>query len=257
MNSTCSFIDSHAHLTMPDLFCDLHEVLKRAQAMHVTRIINVCTDHESLQRALEMRHAIPWVSHAAATHPHDVAMDDPFLPLVAQRAQERQLVAIGETGLDYHHTSENKALQQCSLGCYCDLARKTQLPLIIHCRDAFEDLFALMDGEGPGAAVVLHCFTGTLAQAKQVLDRGWLLSLSGIVTFKKSEALREVAAYVPIHRLLVETDAPYLAPQSRRGHRNEPSFITETVACIAQCKGINPMDLASAISENARAFFSL
>ena len=163
---------------------------------------------------------------------------------------------VGETGLDYHYAHSPKEVQQRFLKKYLLLAAETGLPVIFHCREAFTDLFALVDAEYPKKApAILHCFTGTLEEAEKVLERGWYLSLSGIVTFKKSEALREVAKRVPLSQLLIETDAPYLAPHSRRGKPNEPSFLVETAACIAQAKGVPVEEIALASASNAKKLF--
>jgi len=252
------FIDSHAHLTVPALCEHLAEVLDRAQKSGVKKIINICTDEESLKQGLELHKKYPWIYLTAATTPHDVEKEgEHFFPLVEAAAQRGDLVAIGETGLDYFYEHSDRALQQHFLLQYFALAKKYHLPLIFHCRDAFADLFALADLHYKEAPALLHCFTGTLEEAEEVVRRGWYLSLSGIVTFKKSEALREVAQKVPLDRLLIETDAPYLAPQSQRGKRNEPAFLIETAECLAKLKGLELEEFARITAENACKFFSL
>ena len=258
-----TILDSHAHLTCPD-FTDeeLPALLLRAGEAGVAQIVNICTDAPSLQRGLELARHHHGVSLAGATTPHDVAaLGESDFGLFAAAARKGDLVAVGETGLDYHYNHSPRSIQQKFLVEYCALALECDLPLIIHCRDAFADLVALIrahycKGGQPGPGV-LHCFTGTLEEAKQVLELGWHLSFSGIATFKKSNSLRQVAAYVPLDRLLVETDAPYLAPQSRRGKRNEPSFIVETIACLGAVKGISSAYLADATARNARSLFRL
>ena len=196
--------------------------------------------------------------NAAATTPHDVEKEgELFFPMVEKCATEGKLVAIGETGLDYHYHHSPIETQRRFMIRYFELAVKTHLPVIFHCRDAFDDLFALADQHYSKRPAVLHCFTGTLEEAKACLDRGWFISMSGIVTFKKSQLLREVAAYVPLDRLFIETDTPYLAPQSKRGKTNEPSYIDEVAQVIAQTKGISLDQLAEATKGNAVKFFSL
>jgi TatD DNase family protein len=128
--------------------------------------------------------------------------------------------------------------------------------VIFHCRDAFEDLFAITAAIYKGKKAIVHCFTGTVDEARKALDRGWLISLSGIVTFKKSVSLREVARFTPLDRLLIETDTPYLAPESRRGKQNEPSFIVETARCLSEVKGVSYQELCEKTAKNAEAFFS-
>lgn len=252
------YFDSHAHLTNLETFVHIDEIIKHAQEAHVLRIANICTDFDSLQKGVDLQKKYPWIVNTAATTPHDVEKEgEEFFPIVEKYAKEKKLAAIGETGLDYFYEHSPRKLQQEFLCRYFSLAEKLKLPVVIHCREAFSDLFKLADECGFTQPTVLHCFTGTVEEAKRVVDRGWYLSLSGIVTFKKSEALREVASYVPLHQLLIETDTPYLAPQSKRGKANEPAFIEETAKVIADTKKIPLSTLAEATFKNACKFFSL
>ncbi len=255
-------IDSHAHLTNPRVFDQLPEILARAQKGGIKQIINICTDPLSLERGLALSQQHPWIYQAAATHPHDVEKEgETVFPLMAAHARQGDLKAVGETGLDYHYGYSSKEIQQTFLRRYLHLALECRLPVIIHCREAFADLFTIIDEEyrcqgswGPG---VLHCFTGTKKEAEEVLKRGWMLSLSGIVTFKKSVELRQVALEVPLSQLFIETDTPYLAPEKYRGQPNEPAFLVETAACIADLKGLSIEEVAQATTENGRRFFNL
>ncbi len=248
------YTDSHAHLTSAAVYPQIEEILARARLSGVEKIVNICTDRESLEKGIVLASRHPWIYNTAATTPHDVKEEgESFFPLVAEKAEAGQLVAVGETGLDYHYEHSPRALQQEFLLRYCQLALACRLPLVIHCREAFADLFALADRR---VSAVLHCFTGTMQEAKQVLERGWFVSFSGIITFKKSEELRAVASYVPLEQMLVETDTPYLAPDSKRGKPNEPAFLPEIAARIAQIKGCDPLDVARATAENAAKFFS-
>ena len=167
------------------------------------------------------------------------------------------LCAIGETGLDYYYEHSNRCLQQEFLIRYLRLATECQLPVIFHCRDAFADLFAIADREKLGSRAILHCFTGTAQEAKEVVKRGWMISFSGIVTFRKSEALRETAKSIPLEHLLIETDTPYLAPQSHRGQMNEPSFVVETAACLAALQGISLEALSEVLKNNVQRLFGV
>lgn len=251
------FIDSHAHLTVKSVVDRVEEILQRAQQKHVKAIVNICVDPASLEKGLDLAERHAWIFNAAATTPHDVEKEgELFFPIVAEKARGRKLVAIGETGLDYHYQHSPIARQKEYLIKYFDLACETKFPVIFHCRDAFKDLFELADHHYAGKRAVLHCFTGTLEEAKGCLDRGWSISLSGIITFKKSALLREVAAYVPLDRLFIETDTPYLAPESKRGKTNEPSYIEETAKALAQIKGISLEDVGEATAKNAAQFFS-
>lgn len=251
------YIDSHAHLTVPAVADRCEEILQRAQQKKVAAIVNICVDAPSLDKGLHLAVRHPWVFNAAATTPHDVEKEgELFFPIVQERAKEGKLIAIGETGLDYHYEHSPREKQKEFLIRYFALATDTRLPLIFHCREAFDDLFALADQHYLGKPAILHCFTGTLEEAKGCLERGWLISMSGIVTFKKSERLRDIAAFVPLDRLLIETDTPYLAPQSKRGKENEPSYIDETAEELAKVKGVTLEELAWATAQNAARFFS-
>jgi len=256
------FFDSHAHLTSDSVYTDIDKILHYAQEANVTKITNICTNHETLKRGLILAEAHSWIYNTAATTPHDVDKEgDLFFPEVKKMAGAGKLVAIGETGLDYHYQHSKVETQKHFLRKYLQLALETKLPVIIHCREAFDDFFRILDEEyqpnGQHAPGVLHCFTGTVEEAKEVLARGWFLSLSGIVTFKKSDELREVARITPLNQLLIETDTPYLAPQSHRGKPNQPAYIVETAACIAEEKGLSLQEVASATKENAAQFFDL
>lgn len=259
---TVKYIDSHAHLTSDSVYPHVDELLARAQAAGVTRIVNICTDPDTLAKGLELHKRYPWVYNTAATTPHDVEKEgEEAFPYIAEQARLGNLVAVGETGLDYFHHHSPPEKQQHFLRRYLKLALECKLPVVIHCRDAFADFFKILDEEymvnGSHAPGVLHCFTGTVGEAEQVLKRGWYLSLSGIVTFKKSDELRKVAEITPLDKLLVETDTPYLAPQSRRGKVNEPAFLVETAAMIALAKGVSVEEVARASSQNAERLFKL
>lgn len=249
-------IDTHAHLTSKTLLPALGSILARARESHLDRIVNICTDPESLREGLLLAENEPWISNAGATTPHDVEKEgESCFPLFEQAARTGKLVAVGETGLDYHYEHSNRKVQQQFLVRYLHLALACKLPVIFHCRDAFSDLFQIADEEARGLSAILHCFTGTEEEAMEAVRRGWMVSFSGIITFKKSEALRRAAALVPLENLLIETDAPYLAPQSRRGETNEPAFIAETAKCLAELKGVSLQEMANLTAQNARRIF--
>lgn len=262
MKKTLSWIDSHAHLTSPAVFEHIEEVLNRAKEAGIQAIINICTDPDTLTKGLILSQQYSWVYSVAATTPHDVEREgESAFDFIAHHAKLGHLKAVGETGLDYYYHHSKKEIQQAFLRRYLYLALECRLPVVIHCRDAFQDFFEILDAEyqvrhqhAPG---VLHCFTGTLKEAEEVLKRGWMLSLSGIVTFKKSLELQEVAKMVPLSQLLIETDSPYLAPQSRRGKQNEPAYLVETAAFIAHLKNLSLEELSDTTSQNARQFFKL
>lgn len=256
------FIDSHAHITTPDLAEDLKDILSRAKAANVSTIVNICTDIGTLKDGILLAEEYPWIFNTAATTPHDVEKEgEEVFPFIEEQARNGKLVAVGETGLDYYYTHSSQSIQKDFLKRYLHLALDCDLPVVIHCREAFADFFEILDAEyiknGTLAPGVLHCFTGTIEEARQVIERGWFLSLSGIVTFKKSHELREVAKMVPPEQLLIETDTPYLAPQSHRGKRNEPSYLPETARVIAELKGMTTEELGMVTAENAKKLFSL
>ncbi len=256
------YIDSHAHLTKEELMGQLDGILERAQQAKVLGIVNICTNLPTLERGLQLGAKYPWIYNAGATTPHDAEKEgEALFPIFEKHARSGDLVAVGETGLDYYYFKETKVAQQRLLARYLQLALECRLPVVIHCRDAFADFFSILDAEyqvnGHHAPGVLHCFTGTMAEAEEVLKRGWYLSLSAIITFKKSEQLREVAKMVPLNQLLIETDTPYLAPQSHRGKTNEPSFLPETAQLIAEVKNVPVEEIALATAQNAKALFRL
>lgn len=251
------YFDSHAHLTSPEV-THLEELLSRSKEAKVSKIINICTDISSLEKGVALAAKHSYIANAAATTPHDVEKEgELFFPIVQKMAQEKKLIAIGETGLDYHYEHSPKAIQKREYVRYLHLALENRLPIIIHCRNAFSDLFDIADQEYRDAPLLLHCFTGTEEEAQKAVERNWSLSFSGIITFKKSEALRQALKKIPLSHLLVETDTPFLAPQSKRGLPNEPSFLPETVATLAALKNISLEEAAKATFDNASRFFNI
>lgn len=250
------FVDSHAHLTGEELFPEVEAIVERACHAGLSHIVNICTDQLSLKRGLELAKRHPLIWNTGAVTPHDV--DDIGFsdwPFFAQAAREGHLVAVGETGLDYHNATSNREVQAEFLRRYLALAKECRLPVVIHCRDAFQDLFRILDEAFPSGKGVMHCFTGTIQEAKEAIERGFYISLSGIVTFKKSLELQEVARLIPLEKLLIETDAPYLAPQTKRGKKNEPAFVVETAEKIAEIKGLSLEKVAQQTLENALELF--
>jgi len=248
--------DSHAHLTSTALLPQVDQILEHAKVASVCRIVNICTDEQTLLDGLTLAARTNLVFNAAATTPHDVAKEGAsFFPFVEKAAKEKKLVAIGETGLDYFYEHSPREQQQEYLIRYFALAQDTGLPLIIHCRDAFSDLFRLADAHYKGP-LLLHCFTGTQEEAKEGIARGWKISMSGILTYKKSQELRDVAVIIPNENLFIETDAPFLAPQSKRGQQNQPAFIVETLQTLADLKKVSLQEMATITTENAMQFFS-
>lgn len=254
-------IDSHAHIASESFENDVEEVLKRAKDASIDAIINISTNPEELQRGFALsslsENKIPLLYHAGATTPHDAAaLGDEHFECFATAAELKKLVAIGETGLDYFHYKETASHQKKLLRRYLALANLHTLPVIIHCREAFRDFFDILDSEKKVEGV-LHCFTGNESEAHELVERGFYLSFSGIVTFKKSTELQRIAKTIPLERLLIETDSPYLAPGPYRGKKNEPAYLRETAKFIADLHGISLEEISRICSENTRKLFKI
>jgi TatD DNase family protein len=252
-------IDSHAHLDFHHFGDDLPQVLRRAREAGVCRVLTVGTDLASSLHAVELAEERPGtLSAAAGVHPHDAAKHDPAeWPELEALWSSGRVVAVGETGLDYHYNFSPPAVQRELFARQLDAGARHGLPVIVHLREAFDDGFALLGEAALPAGGVLHCFTGGPAEAERALALGLHLSFAGVVTFPKALALREAAALVPGERLLVETDAPYLAPVPRRGKRNEPAYVAHTARCLAGLRGEPPEALAAATTANATRLFGL
>lgn len=252
-------VDSHCHLDFPDFQGQEAEVVARAAAAGVRRMVTICTRlrTEPLVRAIAERHA--GVFYAAGTHPMQVA-EEPMATVAALVAIARhpKMVAIGETGLDHHYSADSAAAQAESLVLHIEAARQTGLPLVIHARDADADIARILEAEHRAGSFdcVMHCFTAGRALAETALGLGFYLSISGIATFRSAGDLREIFAAAPRDRLLVETDSPYLAPQTHRGKRNEPAFTADTVRLMAPHLGMSPDALSAATTANFDRLFA-
>jgi TatD DNase family protein len=250
-------IDSHCHLDFPDFANDLDGIVGRAEAAGIARMVSISTKLAQLDRLLAIAERFPNVYSSVGTHPHyaheepDVTVAD--LVAVARRAK---VVAIGEAGLDYHYDFSPREAQEAGFRRHIAAARETQLPLVIHSREADADIACILEEEaGKGAfPAVLHCFTGGRELAFRAVGLGLYVSFTGILTFKNSDALRAIAADLPADRILIETDAPYLAPGKYRGKRNEPAYVTETAKVLATTRGVSVEEIARKTTAN---FFRL
>ncbi|KND20479.1 LuxR family transcriptional regulator [Pannonibacter phragmitetus] len=250
-------VDSHCHLDFPDFETERDEVIARAHAAGVKLMVTISTRVRKFPQVLAIAEAYDSVYCSVGTHPHnaheelDVTADE-----LVQLAQHPKVVAIGEAGLDYFYDKAPRASQAQGLRTHIEAARRTQLPLVIHSRDADEDMMAILTEEmGKGAfPALLHCFSSGPELARRGVELGLYVSFSGILTFKRSEEIREIAASVPRDRLLVETDAPYLAPQPWRGKRNEPAYTAFTAQILAEVHGVSAEDMARQTTDN---FFRL
>ncbi|MEX2517770.1 MAG: TatD family hydrolase [Paracoccaceae bacterium] len=252
-------VDSHCHLDFPDLIGELPEVVARAHAAGVRRMVTICTRLPSEPAVRAIADAHESVFYAAGVHPMSVAKEEAAtVEQLTDLARHPKMVGIGETGLDYHYTSESAAAQKASLIVHIEAARRTGLPLIIHARDADEDMARILtDEHAAGAfACVMHCFSSGSALAQAALDCGFYLSMSGVATFKTADAVRAVFAAAPLDRILVETDSPYLAPPPHRGRRCEPAFTALTAAVGAEVKGLPLAEFAAATTANFERIFA-
>ena len=259
MSDIPELVDSHCHLDFPDFTGELPQVLARARAAGVTRMVTICTRLRQEPQVRAIAEANDGVFYAAGTHPMSAALEP--LATVAQLvalALHPKFVGIGESGLDYHYTADSAALQQTSLRIHIEAAQELQLPLIVHARAADDDVARiLMEGmKIRPYPCVMHCFSSGHALATAALEMGFYLSMSGISTFPKSAALRDIFAAAPLNRILVETDSPYLAPIPHRGKRNEPAYTAFTARTGAQIYGITEAEFAAATSANFDRLFT-
>jgi TatD DNase family protein len=252
-------VDSHCHLDFADFDADRDALVERARAAGVGRMVSISTRVKRFEHLKAVASRYDGVTVSIGTHPHnaaeepDVTADD----LVAI-ADDPMVVAIGEAGLDYHYDNSPVEAQRAGFIRHIEAARRTKLPLVIHAREADDDIAAILEDEtGKGAfPFVLHCFSSGAGLARRGLALGGYVSFSGILTFKNSAGLRTIAADVPMDRLLVETDAPYLAPVPHRGGRNEPAYVADTAAVLAGVKGVTPAAIADATTANFFRLFS-
>ena len=258
MSTPALITDSHCHLDFPQFEGEVGDLLARARERGVHRMVTICTKLRAEPDVRALAEAHDPVFYAAGTHPMSVA-DEPMATLdqLIELAQHPKFVGIGETGLDYHYTADSKDAQQESLRVHIEAARQTALPLIIHARDADDDMARILTEEHRAGAFtcVMHCFSSSADLAAAALDLGFYLSMSGIAAFPKSQPLRDIFATAPIDRVLVETDSPYLAPPPHRGKRNEPAFTAHTARVGAELFGLPYSDFAAQTSANFDRLF--
>lgn len=259
MTETPQITDSHCHLDFPDFDDCRDEIIDNALAAGVTRMVTICTKLKNEPAVRSIADTYDPVFYAAGVHPMSVASEptatyDELMALT----KHPKMVGIGETGLDYHYTSESAQAQQASLRTHICAARDSGLPLIIHSRDADEDMARILKDEHANGAYtcVMHCFSSSAKLAQAALDLGFYLSMSGITAFPKSQDLRDIFAAAPIDRILVETDAPYLAPPPHRGKRNEPGYTAHTARKAAETFQLDYADFAMQTQTNFERLFT-
>ncbi|HYL86468.1 MAG TPA: TatD family hydrolase [Candidatus Angelobacter sp.] len=255
-------IDSHAHIDFPQFAEDRDAMLGRASAAGVTTLLAIGTGPgpEKLDAAIPFAEQNDWIFATVGIHPHEAKeVTQQHLDELARLAKHPKVIAWGEIGLDYYYDHSPRDVQHRVFRDQIDLAKQAKLPIIIHCRDAWSDCLNLIEEHWrpTGLGGILHCFTSTLEDARRGIDMGFLISFAGNSTYPKAQNLRDVAKALPLEKFLIETDAPYLAPQAYRGKRNEPAYVAEVARTLASVRNLWPDELAAATSENFRRLFRL
>ncbi|MEE8516932.1 MAG: TatD family hydrolase [Alphaproteobacteria bacterium] len=252
-------VDSHCHLDFPDFESELEAVIARARQADIGLMLTICTKISEFAHIRAIAEGHDDIFCTVGIHPHEAA-NEPEVDTarIVELTDHPKVVGIGETGLDYHYENSPRDRQQHVFRTHIDAARMSGLPLIVHCRDADEDMVSMLADahrEGPFTGLI-HCFSASPEVAEKALKIGFYISFSGIVTFKNAEGVRDVARTVPLDRMLVETDAPYLAPVPKRGKRNEPAFVNHTATYLAELLGLAPADFYRLSSDNFFRLFS-
>jgi len=252
-------VDSHCHLDYEDFAAEgVAEIVNRAKSAGIGHFLTICTEISKFPQVLKIAESSPIINCTVGTHPHhaaDAGEINVKREEIVAFTKNPKVAGIGETGLDYYYKHSPPEEQQKVFATHIEAAGETGLPLIIHTRDADDDTIRIMRDVGQRKVRgVMHCFSGGVKLANESLDLGFYISFSGIITFKKADELREVVKYVPMERILVETDSPYLAPMPHRGKRNEPAFVVHTAKMVADLKGV-PMETVS--EQTTENFFTL
>lgn len=251
------YFDSHAHLDDARFTQDFDEILARMRENGVTAMMNIGCDLPSSQSSVRMAEKYDWVWASVGSHPDDAAnVDDARIEVYRALCQSPRVKAIGEIGLDYHYEDVPRERQREAFRMQMHLARELSLPVVVHEREAHEDGLSIVD-EFPEVRGVFHCYSGSLEMAKELIKRGWYIGFTGVVTFKNARKAVEVAQNIPLERILIETDCPYMAPEPHRGRRNDPSYVPLVAAKIAQLRGLSPEEVGKATNENARRLFGI
>src|SRR5215470_970792 len=255
-------IDSHSHIDFPQFDEDRDAMLERAREAGIQTLLAIGTGPgpQKLDAAIPYAEKYEWIYTSVGIHPHEAKEVTPaHLDELARLARHPKVIAWGEIGLDYFYDHSPRDLQAKVFSAEMELARAAKLPIIIHCRDAWDDCLAQIEREweSSGLGGILHCFTGTLGHAERALDMGFLISFAGNATYPKAHNLREVAKALPIRNILIETDAPYLPPQPYRGKRNEPAYVAEVAKTLAAVRDLAPEEIAAVTAENFRRLFHI
>lgn len=248
-------IDSHCHLEM--FGEEVSEVIKRASEAGITKIITIASDIESLDKVIEIANQYPMVYATVGIHPHDAKdWNRDIKSRIFELSRHPKVIAIGEVGLDYHYNNSPKEIQQKVFMEQIEISKEICLPVVIHSRDAFEDTIGILKESGIKEGV-MHCFSGNVPQAKKAIELGFFISISGVITFKNSKIIKEVAQFIPDEFLIIETDAPYLAPEPMRGKRNEPAFLRFITKALAEIREVKEEDIDRITTLNASRLFKI
>ena len=251
-------IDSHAHLNDKRFDLDREYLIENLKNNGIELVVNVGADMESSRASVDLAQKYEAIYAAVGIHPHSATeMNEETLKEIEELSKGEKVVAIGEIGLDYYYDNSPRDIQRECFRAQIRLAKRLDMPIVVHTRDADADTLEILKEEKEGLRGVIHCFSSNRAQMKEYLDLGFFIAFGGPVTFKKTDELKEAAKIVPLEKLLVETDAPYLAPIPYRGKRNEPIFVRETAALIAHLKGIMLDDLALQTVKNTKEIFGI
>jgi TatD DNase family protein len=255
------YIDSHAHIEMDDFAADREAMIRRALDAGVEIIVNVGdgdAGKDSHSAAFRIAEKYPFIYTTVGVHPHEASLlDDDLYARLVDLSAHPKVIAWGEIGLDYHYDNSPRDVQRRAFRRQLQLARDRRLPAVIHTREAEADTLAILDDEWRGSDLpgVIHCFTGTRAFAEEVIELGFHISFSGVVTFKKAEDLRDTARRLPVEKILIETDSPFLAPVPFRGRRNEPVYVIEVARALGELRGLSTEEVGRITSDNFRRIF--
>lgn len=252
-------IDSHCHLDDHAFDADRNQVLERARQAGVSLALAIGSGDgpPDLEAAIRLADSVPWLYATVGVHPHEARKADAgAFEKLEELCRHPKVLAVGEIGLDYHYDHSPRDVQREAFVAQMEIARRAGKPIIIHTREAWADTMALLREHWQGTGI-MHCFSGDYQQAADAIDLGFLISFAGVLTFPKAESLRDAAARLPLDRILVETDSPYLAPVPHRGKRNEPAFVVDTLAMLAKVRGIAPGEAAAATTANFLRLFRL
>ena len=251
------YFDSHAHLTEDCFAQDFDAIVENMKAASVTGMMEIGYDLASSEKAVQLAERFDWVHAAVGSHPDDAEqVDDARIAVYRELCKNPRVKAIGEIGLDYHYEEPGREVQKRAFRMQLALAQELSMPVVIHEREAHEDGLRILE-EFPAVRGVFHCFSGSYEMAKELIKRGWYIGFTGVVTFKNARKAVETAANIPLDRILIETDCPYMAPEPFRGRRCDPSLVPYVAKKIAELRGLSPEAVAAATAENAKRCFRI